>query len=151
MPTQDGESLADNNIFASHRPASVINIINNTAACRTKLNSARKCQDSEQIPIVQRKKIYFVTVLTALLVCGFLATSLISYFVAHDSLTERIAEESLPLTRDNIYSEIQRDLLQSILISSLMAHDTLVRDWTLGGEQDPDQIVRVLQQITDIM
>ena len=93
------------------------------------------------------KKIYFVVGLAVLLVCGFLATSLISYFVAHDSLSHRISEETLPLTSDNVYSEIQRDLLRSVLISSLMAHDTFVRDWTLAGEQDPKKIIRYLAEI----
>ncbi len=93
------------------------------------------------------KKIYSVVALAALLVCGFLATSLISYFVAHDSLSHRISEETLPLTSDNVYSEIQRDLLRSVLISSLMAHDTFVRDWTLAGEKDTKKIIRYLAEI----
>lgn len=98
---------------------------------------------------VQRKKLYFGLVLTVLLVAGFLATSLIGYFVAHDSLTDRISEESLPLTSDNIYSEIQRDLLQPILISSVMAHDTFVRDWALAGEKNPERIIQYLDAIQD--
>ena len=93
------------------------------------------------------KKIYSVVGLAVLLVCGFLATSLISYFVAHDSLSHRISEETLPLTSDNVYSEIQRDLLRSVLISSLMAHDTFVRDWTLAGEKDTKKIIRYLAEI----
>ena len=93
------------------------------------------------------RKLYFAIALTALLVLGFIATSVISYFVAHDSLSDRIAEETLPLTSDNIYSEIERDLLRSILISSLMAHDTFVRDWATGGESDPDRIIRYLDEI----
>lgn len=96
-----------------------------------------------------RRKIVFAAALALLLLTGFLATSLISYFVAQDSLGEQIAEESLPLTSDNIYSEIDRDLLRLILISSLMAHDTFVRDWTLDGEQDADRILRYLEQIQE--
>ncbi|MES3006483.1 MAG: diguanylate cyclase [Pseudomonadota bacterium] len=85
--------------------------------------------------------------LTALMVVGFLATSLTSYFVARDSLSKNISEQMLPLTSDNIYSEIQRDLLRPILISSLMASDTFVQDWTAGGEQDAERIRLYLQQI----
>ncbi|MES1944720.1 putative two-component response regulator and GGDEF family protein YeaJ [Salinisphaera sp. PC39] len=95
----------------------------------------------------QRRKLYFGLALAALLTVGFVATSLISYFVAHDSLTDRIAEESLPLTSDNIYSEIQRDLLRPILISSVMAHDTFVRDWAIAGENDPERIIQYLREI----
>ncbi|MCS3902749.1 diguanylate cyclase (GGDEF)-like protein [Methylohalomonas lacus] len=93
------------------------------------------------------RKIYFAAALAVLLIIGFMATSLISYFVAHDSMSDYLAEETLPLTSDNIYSEIRRDLLRSILISSLMAHDTFVRDWTLSGEENPEAIVRYLSEI----
>lgn len=98
---------------------------------------------------MNNKKRFFAFALSALLLVGFVATSLMSYFVAHDSLSQRIAEETLPLTSDNIYSEIQRDLLQPVLISSLMAHDTFVRDWTLEGEEEPERIRRYLEAIQD--
>lgn len=93
------------------------------------------------------KKIYFAIVLCILLVVGFLTTSFVSFYVARQSLEQQIAESTLPLTSDNIYSEIQRDLLQPIFISSLMAQDTFVRDWTLAGENDPEQIIRYLGEI----
>ena len=93
------------------------------------------------------KKIYFAVVLCVLLVVGFLTTSFVSFYVARQSLEHQIAESTLPLTSDNIYSEIQRDLLQPIFISSLMAQDTFVRDWTLSGEEDPQQIIRYLGEI----
>lgn len=94
-----------------------------------------------------QRKTYFVVGLAALPVCGFLATSLISYFVARDSIAKRISQATLPLTSDNVYSEIQRDLLRSALISSLMAHDTFVRDWVLSGEKAPEKIVHYLSEI----
>ncbi len=92
-------------------------------------------------------KLYYVVALTTLLMTGFLATTFISYFVARDSLSRQLTDESLPLTSDNIYSEIQRDLLSPVLISSLMARDTFVRDWVLSGEHEPDQIRNYLQEI----
>jgi diguanylate cyclase (GGDEF)-like protein len=89
----------------------------------------------------------FMTVLATILIVGFLFTSIISYFVARKSLSEQIAGSTLPLTSDNIYSEIQKDLLRPIFISSLMAHDTFVRDWVLAGEPEPDKMVRFLDEI----
>ncbi|WP_368484232.1 diguanylate cyclase [Thalassospira lucentensis] len=59
----------------------------------------------------------------------------------------QISESTLPLTSDNIYSEIQRDLLQPIFISSLMGHDTFVRDWVLAGEEDDENIIKYLGEI----
>lgn len=93
------------------------------------------------------KKNNFILILVAVLVLGFLTTSIVSYYIASDSLNDRIAGEILPLTSDNIYSEIERDLLRSILISSLMAHDTFLHEWIVGGEQDVQRITRYLQEI----
>ena len=96
---------------------------------------------------VKNSKIRFVAILTVLLLSGFFTTCLISYYVAHDSLSEQIAETTLPLTSDNIYSEIQRDLLRPVFISSLMAQDTFLRDWTMAGEKDNRAIIRYLKEI----
>ncbi|MBW8185041.1 sensor domain-containing diguanylate cyclase [Shewanella nanhaiensis] len=89
----------------------------------------------------------FIWILSVLLLTAFIFTSGISYKVAHDSLSEQISENTLPLTSDNIYSEIQQDLLQPIFISSLMAQDTFVRDWTINDEEDPQQLIRYLKEI----
>lgn len=96
---------------------------------------------------MHRRKFYFVAALTLLMIVGFLATSLTSYFVARDSLSKNISEQMLPLTSDNIYSEIQRDLLRPILISSMMATDTFLHDWTIGGEGDPSKVRAYLREI----
>ena len=88
-----------------------------------------------------------ILLLSLLLIGGFLLTSLASYFVSRASLLKEIAQSTLPLTSDNIYSEIQRDLLRPIFISSLMASDTFLRDWVLAGEQNPDKMVRYLKEI----
>ncbi|GGB82758.1 GGDEF domain-containing protein [Marinobacterium zhoushanense] len=93
------------------------------------------------------KKYQILIILSLLLFTGFISTSLISYFTARDSLEREIEESTLPLTGDNIYSEIQRDLLRPIFISSLMSHDTFVRDWVIAGEQDTEAITRYLKEI----
>ncbi|NQU63062.1 MAG: hypothetical protein HQ517_02095, partial [SAR324 cluster bacterium] len=53
------------------------------------------------------------------------------------------------MTSDTVYSEIQRDLLSPILISSMMANDTLLRDWVLAGENNPTQIIKYLNEINN--
>ena len=77
-----------------------------------------------------------------LLLAGFLVNSISSYWVSKSNVRKTIIESSLPLTSDNVYSEIQRDLLRPIFISSLMANDTFLRDWVIAGEQEMDPIVR---------
>ena len=93
------------------------------------------------------RKRQLIFLLSLILVAGFLATSLVSYFVSLSSLRNQITSSSLPLTSDNIYSEIQRDLLRPIFISSLMSNDTFFRDWVLGGERDEAQVTRYLKEI----
>ncbi|MEO6354723.1 MAG: sensor domain-containing diguanylate cyclase [Burkholderiaceae bacterium] len=93
------------------------------------------------------KKYRLLTWLSALLVIGFLATSIASYIVSRDTIRRDIAEQGLPLTGDSIYSEIQKGVLQPTFISSLMAHNSFLRDWILDGEQDTGRIVRYLAEV----
>ena len=93
------------------------------------------------------KKAKLMAAVGALLVTGFLITSLASYFVSRNSLRTEISLNELPLTSDNIYSEIQRDLLSPVFISSLMATDTFLRDWVMAGEVDKTRITRYLKEI----
>ncbi|MGE9293491.1 MAG: ATP-binding protein [Puniceicoccales bacterium] len=76
-----------------------------------------------------------------------MTNSISSYYVSRDSVRETITESSLPLTADNIYSVIQRDLLRPIFISSMMANDAFLRDWTINGEVDVQQMQRYLEEI----
>ncbi|MGB1108875.1 MAG: sensor domain-containing diguanylate cyclase [Gammaproteobacteria bacterium] len=86
-------------------------------------------------------------ILGLLLLAGFVCTSLISYWVARTALGDQISQTTLPLTSDNVYSEIQRDLLRPVFISSLMARNTFLRDWILAGESDEQDVRRYLSEI----
>jgi diguanylate cyclase (GGDEF)-like protein len=99
--------------------------------------------------LVLSDKRLLVATVTALLVIGFLATSLASYFVSRQSLRDAVVQTELPLTSDNIYSEIQKDLVQPIVISSVMATDTFLRDWVLDGEHESDRITQYLREIKE--
>jgi diguanylate cyclase (GGDEF)-like protein len=95
--------------------------------------------------IFQRQPL--ILLLSALLVTGFFATTLSSYYVSKKAILDAIVARELPLTSSNIYSEIQKDLVQPVLISSTMAHDTFLRDWVLGGEQDGEAMAHYLREI----
>ncbi len=79
-------------------------------------------------------KTRFVALISLLLIVGFLITSLVSYTVSVTLMKRGLADSILPLTSDNIYSEIQKDLIRPIFIASMMASDTFLRDWVLAGE-----------------
>jgi diguanylate cyclase (GGDEF)-like protein len=88
-----------------------------------------------------------LALLALLLFAGFFATTLIGYFVSKKAIRDAIIEQDLPLTSSNIYSEIQKDLVRPVLISSTMAHDTFLRDWVLRGERNVVEMSRYLMEV----
>ncbi len=88
-----------------------------------------------------------ISVVTIILVAGFVATNLLNYQVSRGALRTTILENELPLSSNNVYSAIQADLLRPIFISSLMANDTFLHDWVTEGEVDASRMVRYLTQI----
>lgn len=88
-----------------------------------------------------------LALLALLLFAGFFTTTLIGYFVSKKAIRDAIIEQDLPLTSSNIYSEIQKDLVRPVLISSTMAHDTFLRDWVLRGERNVGEMSRYLMEV----
>lgn len=98
---------------------------------------------------LQGDKKRLITLICLLLFAGFMAVSLLNYYVSKSAIREALISRELPLTSDNVYSEIQKDLVRPVFISSMMAHDTFLRDWVLDNERGVDQISRYLQEIKD--
>jgi len=88
-----------------------------------------------------------LSLLGLILASGFVGVNLANYYVSSGSVRDALINNELPLTSNNIYSEIQAGLLRPIYISSLMAHDTFLKDWMLAGEKDVPQISRYLTEI----
>lgn len=84
---------------------------------------------------------------SAVLCLGFLGTTLVSYQVSKRAIRDSIQTQELPLTSDNVYSEILKDLVRPVFVSSMMASDTFLRDWTLRGEHDHREITRYLREV----
>lgn len=99
----------------------------------------------KRVPLGQRRRLYLW--LTLVLTVGFIAISLVSYNASRSTIHDSIVSNQLPLTSDNIYSEIQKDLIRPVLISSLMAGDTFFRDWVIRGERDHEEMRRYLKEI----
>lgn len=85
--------------------------------------------------------------ISLILILGFVAVLATSYMVSKDALRRGLSENMLPITGDNIYSEIQKDILRPVFVSSQMANDTFVRDWVIDGEQDSAQISKYLKEV----
>lgn len=84
---------------------------------------------------------------TLFLALGFLGTTIISYQVSRNAIRDSILTQELPLTSDNVYSEILKDLVRPVFVASMMANDTFLRDWTLDGERDREQLTRYLREV----
>ena len=87
--------------------------------------------------------------ISVILSAGFIATALFGYLVSKEAIRSDIISQDLPLTSSNIYSEIQKDLVRPVLISSTMAHDTFLRDWIVQGEKDATEMSRYLREVKE--
>ena len=96
-------------------------------------------------PFTSRWKLLFI--LGTILVSGFIGVNYANYLVSSNSIRSALINNELPLTSNNIYSEIQASLLRPIYISSLMANDTFLKEWVVEGEQDMERITRYLTEI----
>ena len=95
------------------------------------------------------RKRLLIIMLAAFLGIAFVVTALVSFTVSRRDLRDSIISDELPLTSDTVYSEIERDLVRPIYISSTMANDTFLRDWVLGGETDVGQMTKYLREIKE--
>jgi diguanylate cyclase (GGDEF)-like protein len=98
---------------------------------------------------IERHRISLVTIAGAIIIAGFLTTSLTSYFVSTNSAKKAILNNELPLTSDNVFSEIQRDLLRPVFVSSQMASNTFLRDWVIDGEKDEGKMRKYLREVRE--
>jgi diguanylate cyclase (GGDEF)-like protein len=95
------------------------------------------------------KRSRLAILLAVILITGFAGTSLLSYVASSNTIRSNLVDNDLPLTSDNVYSEIQTDILRPVFISSQMAQNTFLRDWVLSGEKDVPQVTRYLKEIKD--
>jgi diguanylate cyclase (GGDEF)-like protein len=98
-----------------------------------------------KMPLPRKRPVLLLV--TLFLALGFLGTTVVSYQVSRQAIRESILTQELPLTSDNVYSEILKDLVRPVFVASMMASDTFLRDWTLAGERDETQLTRYLREV----
>lgn len=94
-----------------------------------------------------RLKIKIVATIAGLLLSVSIIGSVVNYYKNVQDTQAQLLNTSLPLSVDNIYTEVQQRMIEPLLVSSLMSHDTFLRDWIMNGEQNVDGIVRYLTEI----
>jgi len=88
-----------------------------------------------------------VFIITTLVFTLSASLTVINYLTSMETTREQLKNSALPLTIDNIYTEIQKNIIEPNLIASMMAHDTFLIDWLSHEEDDVQQIVRYLETI----
>ncbi|WP_041958624.1 sensor domain-containing diguanylate cyclase [Sulfurospirillum arsenophilum] len=94
-----------------------------------------------------RLKTKVVIIIAGLLLGVSITGSIINYMKNVRDTQEQLQNTSLPLSVDNIYTEIQQRMIEPLLVSSLMSNDTFLRDWIIEGETDINGIMRYLTEI----
>lgn len=97
----------------------------------------------------KRNNSFFMLTVICILLVGFVATSLVSYYTTKRNVISSATSETLPLISDNIYSEIQAEILDPINISSLMSNDSFLINWITDGEESLPEITSYLQRIKE--
>ncbi|PLY10316.1 MAG: GGDEF domain-containing protein [Arcobacter sp.] len=92
-------------------------------------------------------KNYVVLIVTFLLITFSIGSSVLNYMKSLNETQEELKERSLPLSIDNIYTEVQRNLIEPTLVSSMMANDTFLKDWIIHDESKTNKIARYLESI----
>jgi len=95
------------------------------------------------------KKYRLIIVLAVILLVSFVTVSFLNYQAARRAVRDEIITSSLPLLRENLYSEILKGFMAPLSISSAMATDSFLVDWALAGEKDLAAITQYLSLIRD--
>ncbi len=93
------------------------------------------------------KNLKDITLIGLILISGFVLTNSTSFFISRTSMRNVFYKYKLPLTAENIHSEISKDFQFPIHISSFMANDHFLKNWIIKGERDSSEIITYLKKI----
>lgn len=92
-------------------------------------------------------KYKIVVLISLLLMTLSISITFINYFVSLNNTEKHLKSQSLPLSLDNIYTEIQKHIIEPYLVSSMMANDTFVQDWIENDEDNNHKIKEYLDAV----
>ena len=94
-----------------------------------------------------QKNYKIVILISFFLIFLSIGSSLSYYLFSMNLMQKQLKTQSLPLSVDNIYTDIQKQILEPYLVSSMMANDTFVHSWLQNGEKDIHKIQKYLDKI----
>lgn len=90
-----------------------------------------------------------VVLISVLLLSVSVGSSFFNHMIDVQNTQEQLKKTSLPLSVDNIYTEVQQRMIEPLLVSSMMANDTFLKDWVIGGESDEKAVTKYLREIQE--
>jgi diguanylate cyclase (GGDEF)-like protein len=87
-----------------------------------------------------------VLLLSAMFVVALFSLPVINYLAHRNDMLTEVQSRELPLTADNIYSALQRDIIRPKLIAELMASDPLLINWLESDQTTKQPIFAMLNQ-----
>ena len=90
------------------------------------------------------KLVFLISLMLLLLT---LVLSVVNHQTTLTLVHKQIEEQSLPLSLDNIYTDIQENILKPYLITSMMSNDTFVKEWISREIEDVESIKKYLSTI----
>ena len=94
-----------------------------------------------------KSKYKILVQISVLLTIVAVGISMANYYISLKQSKEQLKTISLPLSLDNIYTEIQKNVVQPYLVSSMMANDTFVQSWLKNKDEDESQIIEYLSAV----
>ncbi len=92
-------------------------------------------------------KYKIIAVIVVLLLSVSIVSSVVNYRIDVRATQQQLQNISLPLSIDNIYTEIQQRMIEPLIVSSLMSHNTFVKDWILDGERDVKRFKNIYKKL----
>lgn len=92
-------------------------------------------------------KYKIVFLISLLLLIFSVSITFVNYFISLNSTEKQLKTQSLPLSLDSIYTEIQKHIIEPYLVSSMMSNDTFVQDWILNDEINNHKIQKYLEAV----
>lgn len=94
-----------------------------------------------------KSKYKIIVQISLLLIFIAISISMANYYVSYKNSKEQLKSISLPLSLDNIYTEIQKNIVEPYLVSSMMANDTFVQNWLKSPQQNKNDIIEYLSAV----
>lgn len=87
--------------------------------------------------------------ISSLIILGFLISAIFSFKISQEQALNSLINHEMPLTLDNVYSDIQHDLLMPQLVSSLMANDTFLHSWVESDNKNVNEVTQYLSHLKE--